>query len=361
MKKSLLAVAVFGAFASAGAQAQTSVTMFGIVDAAFATTSGPGGQGFRGVSSSGINSSRWGVRGTEDLGGGLKAGFWLEAALGNDDGRAGGSISANNSPLANTVAGNTGLNFHRRSTVSLMGGFGEIRIGRDYQPTFWNATIFDPFGTNGVGAFRGYGALTGSGAQVRSSNSIGYFLPNLGGIYGQLMVAFGETGKLGTAAGTQPKDGDYVGGRLGYANGPIDVAAAFGTHKLQAVGDVKYVNVGGTYNFGFIKPALSWFEEKTSTVKVTSYNVGLTAPLGGGEARLAVSEIKTDLAGDPKGRQIGVGYVYNLSRRTAPYIQYATFKGDGLAGTISNNGIGGVSSGATGTSKGLEIGLRHSF
>ncbi|MGL4576216.1 MAG: porin, partial [Burkholderiaceae bacterium] len=137
MKKSLLAVAVFGALASAGAQAQTSVTLFGVVDAAVARISASGGANRTGMTNSGLNSSRLGVRGTEDLGGGLKAGFWIEGQLQNDTG------------TGNATGG--GLNFQRRSTVSLMGGFGELRLGRDYTPIFWNTTVFDPFGTNGVG------------------------------------------------------------------------------------------------------------------------------------------------------------------------------------------------------------------
>jgi predicted porin len=132
MKKSLLALAALTAFAGA-ASAQSSVTLFGIVDAGVARLSA-GGKTKTGMTNSGYNSSRLGFRGVEDLGGGLQAGFWLEGQLTNDDGNAAGK-----------------LNFQRRSTVSLMGGFGEIRLGRDYTPTFWNTTVYDPFGTNGVG------------------------------------------------------------------------------------------------------------------------------------------------------------------------------------------------------------------
>ena len=121
MKKSLLALAALTAFAGA-ASAQSSVTLFGIVDAGVARLSG-GGKTKIGMTNSGYNSSRFGVRGVEDMGGGMQAGFWLEGQLTNDDGNA------------------AGLNFQRRSTVSLMGGFGEIRMGRDYTPTFWNTTV----------------------------------------------------------------------------------------------------------------------------------------------------------------------------------------------------------------------------
>src|SRR5438105_13924062 len=161
MKKSLLALAVLGAFAGA-ASAQSSVTLFGVVDVnvksvknADTTT--------RQVGTDGLASSRLGFRGIEDLGGGLQAGFWIEGAMTPDDGTAGGQ------------------QWRRRSTVSLLGGFGEVRLGRDYTPTFWNLTIFDPFGTNGVGSYLnlfasgGVGTPVLSGAQtlVRASNTIG--------------------------------------------------------------------------------------------------------------------------------------------------------------------------------------------
>src|SRR5689334_23758725 len=136
MKKSLLALAVLGAFAGA-ASAQSSVTLFGIVDVNVGqvknetpTTSTK----ITRMSTDGINSSRLGFRGVEDLGGGMKAGFWLEAGLAPDTGAQGGSN------------GISTVTFNRRSTVSLMGNFGEVRLGRDYDPSFWNLTVFDPFG-----------------------------------------------------------------------------------------------------------------------------------------------------------------------------------------------------------------------
>ena len=146
MKKSLIALA---ALAAAGAaSAQSSVTLFGIVDAAISHYGVSDGGHFSALANSGYNSSRLGFRGTEDLGGGLSASFWLEGALQNDTGYGG----------SQNVSGNTvtGLDFRRRSTVSLAGGWGELRLGRDYTPTFWNMTVFDPFGTNVVGSTVGH-------------------------------------------------------------------------------------------------------------------------------------------------------------------------------------------------------------
>ncbi|MBU0828125.1 MAG: porin, partial [Gammaproteobacteria bacterium] len=138
MKKSLIALAVLAA--SGAAMAQSSVTLFGIVDATYAYGSGSVANKSQ-LTNSGYNSSRLGFRGVEDLGGGMSASFWLEAGVNNDNG-SGANTSTNNQGAA--AAGGGGLTFNRRSTVSLNGGFGEVRLGRDYTPQFWNLTVFDP-------------------------------------------------------------------------------------------------------------------------------------------------------------------------------------------------------------------------
>src|SRR5687768_18396130 len=115
MKKSLLALAVLGVFAGA-ASAQSSVTLFGVVDANAKAVKN-GSTTTKQLGTDGLASSRLGFRGVEDLGGGMSAGFWIEGGLQPDTGNAGG------------------MNWQRRSTVSLMGGFGEVRLGRDYRRT----------------------------------------------------------------------------------------------------------------------------------------------------------------------------------------------------------------------------------
>src|SRR3954466_1605001 len=184
MKKSLIALAVLAA--AGAASAQSSVTLFGIVDATLAYGKGHVSNKTQ-LTNSGYNSSRLGFRGTEDLGGGMSASFWLEAGLNNDNG-SGAATNTNNTSTGSTGGG--GLTFNRRSTVSLGGNWGELRLGRDYTPAFWNLTVFDPFGTNGVGTNQmlngvssGVNPFTGTAAasanpggfyptQVRASNSI---------------------------------------------------------------------------------------------------------------------------------------------------------------------------------------------
>ena len=347
MKKSLLALAALTAFAGA-ASAQSSVTLFGIVDAGFGRVTA-GGKSVTGISNSGINSSRFGVRGVEDLGGGLQAGFWLEGQLNNDMG-LGTSQAAGNSK--------NGLTFERRSTVSLMGGFGEIRIGRDYTPTFWNTTVYAPFGPNGVAQ-----AMTpamGGGNQanaVRANNTIAYFLPNMGGLQGQVQMGFGENLSGGA------KTNNYFGFRFGYAAGPISAHGAYGkTEGATDADDVKYLNFGASFDAGVVKPMLVIAQEKTGAgAKVAAIELGLVAPVGAGEIRAAYSRYDVKNS-DNDWSKLGVGYVHNLSKRTAVYTQYARVSNKGAAvKTVTNNGLGGVTASAGGNASGLELGVRHAF
>ena len=420
MKKSLVALA---ALAVAGvASAQSSVTLFGVVDASISGYSStarddratvfPNAFGIpvylnqgsvktsrRELANSGYNSSRIGFRGTEDLGGGLAASFWLEAPINNDDGSQGVAT------------------FARRSTVSLSGGFGEIRLGRDYTPTFWNDTVFDPFGTNGVGtnlistantAFGGFGtpaasvgsfANVGSSNYVRASNTIGYFLPpNLGGFYGQFQYGMAEKTKYSSGIYTpdvanSQRQGRYIGGRFGYANGPLDVALAYGS---STVGDNYYagtttkvntLNLGASYDFGPVKlfGELSKAKNKIDyevtpflggrpDIDLTGYLLGVTVPVGAGLIRASWSHVKYDTNqpfnpfavnnADPKANKIALGYVHNLSKRTALYATIARVSNkNGASLTVGGPAFYNNAAGAftPKSSTGYDFGIRHAF
>jgi len=348
MKKSLLALAVLGAFAGA-ASAQSSVTLFGIVDVNAGYLKNE--NDVTGVSTKtkrlgtdGINSSRLGFRGVEDLGGGLKAGFHLEAGVNPD-------VGTTNSKF-----------FNRRSTVSLLGNFGEVRLGRDYTPSFWNLTVFDPFGTNGVGSFLNMVSTVGSGATtlVRADNTVGYFLPSgIGGIYGQAQIAAGEGGNNGTQANNK-----YAGARIGYAAGPIDVAAAYGQTTIDIAGEPKFklFDIGGSYDLGMVKLMAQYVQSKyeLTDLKAKTYLLGVVVPMGQGEIHAAYDHTKTTGgATEPTGKQYALGYVYNLSKRTALYGTYSRVTNSGGAGfTVGSQSLGTATNGK---SQGLEAGLRHSF
>jgi predicted porin len=359
MKKSLIALAVLAA--AGAASAQSSVTLFGVVDATLAFGKGDGGDRTQ-LTNSGYNSSRLGFRGTEDLGGGLSASFWLEAGLANDDGQ--GAASSSNNQASGTgaaVAGRQGLTFNRRSTVSLAGNWGELRLGRDYTPQFWNLTVFDPFGTNGVGTSVTLvnPAQVADPVTVRASNSIGYFLPgNLGGFYGQAQYYMGENVE-GTAT---EDDGSGFGFRVGYAAGPFNTAFAY-SKTNRSIGDFETWNIGGQWDFGVAKLIGQYANNDVNgsagvaDITGKGWLIGGLIPVGAGEIRLSYSQYEVDTATNPEVKKYAIGYVHNLSKRTALYATYAHLSNNGGA-ALALNGAVGV---ANASSSGYDFGIRHSF
>ncbi|TSD59241.1 porin [Variovorax sp. KBS0712] len=418
MKRQFLtAAALFGV---GFANAQSSVTLFGVVDTGISNYSSKSqdmngatlfnpfyvNQGTRtasqtALSSGGYSTSRLGFRGTEDLGGGLAASFWLEAPISPDDGKTGITT------------------FQRRSTVSLSGGFGELRLGRDYVPTAWNDIVFDPFGIVGVGrsliftaantnAGGGSGGFGGDLNYNRASNSIGYFLPkNLGGFYGQFMYALHENTKYDPGTATPPgvnaagalnsgnsaasRAGRYLGGRVGYANGPFDVAVSYGNSTAAdnfyagTTDNVKTFNLGSSYDFGVVKLfgelsrikktrdyAVTPLAGGVPDVDLTGYLIGVTAPVGPGLIRASYSQVKYDLntvnlpftpsVADPKANKLAIGYIHNLSKRTALYATVARISNkNGAALTVGGPAFVNTGVFVPKTSTGYDVGLRHSF
>ena len=371
MKKSLIALAALGAFAGA-ASAQSSVTLFGIVDTGIRVVRNGDSGTVKSLTNDGLSASRLGFRGEEDLGGGLKAGFWLEGLVGIDNGAAGFG------PVANGNGANTAFKqFNRRSTISLMGPFGEVRLGRDYLPSFLNLAAFDSYGAVGLGnilnlmgsAAVNYpaGTLGSGGNLVRADNSVGYLLPaNLGGLYGQVMAAMGE--------GTNQQNGNngrYVGGRIGYAAGPFDVAAAYGNTRIPGNDDYRVWNLGGSFNFGVAKlSALYHRAEYTPSglarISQRLYGIGANVPLGQGEFRATYQ--RSDLSGgtvvglrnEDDARQYAVGYIYNLSKRTALYTDVSRLQNRG-GSLLSIPGGTGVNFTGGQNSTAFAAGVRHSF
>ena len=355
MKKSLIALAVLAA--SGAAMAQSSVTLFGIVDTGVGYIDNGGnevagstaGQNKYGMTTSGNATSRLGFRGVEDLGGGLKAGFWLEGQIDGDDGNA------------------AGFNFKRRSTLSLMGGFGEVRLGRDLTPGYSKFISYDLFGQVGMGQFLGwssklYGADVGG---VRADNMLSYYTPNFGGFTAGVSYGFGED----TASS---KTNRYVGGYVAFDNGPISVALAMDKNNgnlptTPAVNvDRTQVSLGGSYDFGMLKASALVqqveFEPTVGTgkVKVDNWALGLSAPVGPGtvKAQYASYDLKDS---SNEAQQLSVGYVYDLSKRTAVYGTVSFLKNKG-ASAVSLAGNGLSLGGASGENQtGYQVGIRHSF
>jgi predicted porin len=375
--KKLSALALLAA-ASASASAQSSVTLFGVVDVNVGVNKTGAAGTSHYVGDSGNESSRLGLRGSEDLGGGLHAGFWLEGELFPDTGNL------------------KGLDFARRSTVSLIDDtWGELRLGRDYVPNYRTRIDFDPFGQNGVGsqanmlvlnppiqvanqlaAFPGAVNSTPLGSNAptykRSSNTVGYVLPaDLGGVYGQVMVAPGEqTTGLGT----------YTSGRLGYQAGAWNLAGGYGMTKLSSPGasSLKDLTAGASYDFGVVKLMGMYqrysYQHSPGPTALKDLMLGATAPFGPGTVKVSynratISGAPTGVSGlgDGRARMFAAGYVYDLSKRTALYATAARISnGAGTQFTVGGQGTG-PSTFVNGqfltgqTSTGYEVGIRHRF
>jgi predicted porin len=336
MKKSLIALAALTAFAGV-ASAQSSVTLFGIVDLSLNSVKN-GSNSMKTMANDNLNSNRIGFRGVEDLGGGLRAGFHIEGGMTPDNGSAGGQTWA------------------RRSTVSLIGGFGEVRLGRDYVATFSNRASYDPFGFNGMGSMGNVESTlsSGMGTQVRANNMVGYFLPAMGGLYGQVQVAAGEN-----TTGNK-----YIGARLGYAAGPVNVSGSWGkAYKTGTMtSDFKDMNFGASFNMGFMTIQGMYDKVDYGTANQKKVLVGLLVPMGSGT--LKASYNKASGSADAFGaKMFSFGYQYDLSKRTALYTTYSSLNNDGNATTgaafIVNGGP--LLSAKGTTSSGYNVGVRHSF
>ena len=370
MKKSLIALA---ALAATSAFAQSTVTIWGIADAAYANYS-QGGVSKSFMTTSGNASSQLGFKGTEDMGGGMSASFWLEAQLNNDSGAGAGY----NSTTTGTNNSNGGLYFNRRSTIDLAGNFGAIRMGRDYTPTFWNHTVFDPFGTLGAGAGSNItlagkiNALTAA----RTNNGFSYLYgiaPNGGshalgstGVYAQITMAPAENLSNNGAVGAA---GQYQGARAGYANGPLNVAVAYSESNATTGTATKYkeTNIAGSYDLGVAKLMAMAGTNDVSTAamsKQTYYRIAATIPMGAGYIPVSYNTVSYNDATTSGASQFAIGYVYNLSKRTALYTTYSAIsnKNGGTYTFLGGNGGGAPGLPATtANGTGYDIGLRTSF
>ena len=376
MKKSLIALA---ALATAGfASAQSSVTVFGVVDTAFQRVSrdAVGSDVSTNRLASGANkTSRLGFRGVEDLGGGLKANFWLEAGISTDDGSGASTRIATNNQAAPAAVGGAGqgLTFNRRATVGVSGGFGEVRLGRDSVVGLLTQESFDPFDANGVGSQRQVvyanaiqaGTNVTAVSSVRASNMINYFSPNIAGFTADIGYAFNENPSAPSAG---RENGRLVTARLGYTLGKFN-AKLGGTQIENAAGDFQEVTIGASYDFGIIKPALAYHRNEVKAAGVEPTNViivSATAPVGPGLIRVAYT--RADQKGNGAatansnndGNIFALGYIYNLSKRTSLYTTYAL--SDNKNGSARYQ-VGGSPGAATpnGRTTGLDLGVTHSF
>ena len=353
MKKSLIALAVLAA--SGAAMAQSSVTLFGVADIGVGYVKNSGGDSNYGLTNGGLATSRLGFRGVEDLGGGLKAGFWLEGGLTLDDGTS------------------SGFNFKRRSTISLMGNFGEVRLGRDLTAGYKTALNYDLFGQVGMGQFLGWNntlyGTTGDADGVRASNLIGYHTNNIAGFKGGVQYGFGESS-------VNNKTNRYVGAYLGFDNGPLSVTVAGdknnfgfnvgGVPPVALSTDRTQLSLGASYDLGMLKvngliQRVEYeFAGVTNKAKVDNWMLGVSAPVGPGtiKAQYASYDVKNS---SDDAQQLSVGYQYDLSKRTAVYTTVAYLKNkNNAAVALGGSGLS-LAADAGKNQTGFQVGVRHAF
>ena len=391
MKKSLIALAVRGAIAGA-AQAQSSVTIYGLVDTGVTYTNkvaknagvinGPTGSKFA-LNSGNIQGSRLGFKGVEDLGGGLKALFQLEAGFANDTGALQGD------------KGSTNI-FRRKSVVGLSGdNFGTVLLGRqtDINDDVSQWTSVQDFGgvTGAVG--HNLDRLEGT----RTQNSIRYNTPSLSGFTASAIYGFGETAGQTTAGQSFGLGGQYANGPLALfatyyqskkGNTPSDVSLTNATvFTAGNAGDtaLKTFSLGASYQVGPARLYGNW-----SRVKQPLASAGIVSPttalasaflIGGiNNSKADIFELGTNYAltaplhllasvqyskltfvdvGSPKGKltQVNLGTDYFLSKRTDLYA-FASYL---RAKDANNPGVYGDTLNSTGGQTAVTVGIRHKF
>ena len=330
MKKTLLAAVALGAIAGTAA-AQSNVTIYGVVDAGISRedNGNPAGTSTR-MDSGLLNGSRFGLRGSEDLGGGLSANFQLENGFSSDTG----------------TMGQGGLLFGRQAWVGVKGNFGQVKLGRQNTVMYVaSAFVYDPFGISLAGDASKFFKLYGS----RADNTIDYSI-SANGITGELAYSFGEV--AGSNAASR-----QVGSMLRYTQGPVDALVAYHyQNNATATDSAKTTLLGGTYDFGVVKmhAAYAW-DKGTGTTDQRDGLIGVTVPVGGAGAFLASYIKKTDKAtANSDASQIAIGYTHDLSKRTALYTSYSRVSNDSAA-KYANAAVAGA------TVKLLDFGLRHKF
>ncbi|MGD9774829.1 porin [Diaphorobacter sp.] len=336
-KTNRLLLATFALLGASAALAQSSVTIYGRVNTSVER------QKVGGTSTTVMqnNSSRFGFKGTEDLGGGLKAGFQLESGFNSDTGTGSGWTHPT-----------TGMTFARQSEVNLAGGFGMIRLGNFTPESYYATADYVSMHNHDTGTSSDafyydpvwFGGLSGG---LSTTNKIGYRSPSLGGLTVDASVSLHEK----TSGGKNGYDlaANYNIGALnlgaGYSN--LDSNYQLGLRALYTFGQF---TVGGYYQRN--KDENQW----TTTGAGTRNNFRLAGmyALGASEFHLNVGRAgKWSDVADSSATQWTLGYNYNFSKRTKVYAFYT--KVDNKAGATYATGVAGEDFSS------VALGVRHNF
>ncbi len=316
MKYSLIALAVL---ASAGsALAQSNATLYGRID------TGLGTEKINGISttqvfSGQLSTSRWGLRGSEDLGGGLKANFNLEASLAADTG---------------VVGGNNGF-FDRQSWVGLSGGFGSFKAGRSdtaFDDIRDLAVVHDLWDSEFSPPKIAYTAGVGDYSS-RASNMLRYDTPSLGGLSAGVSYGLDEDEALSR---------NVTAWNLRYRSGPLDVGLASQKQKHEATpaSARDYLALSASYKFDALRLSGGWQRaENAAGTEDDEYSLGVAVPFGAFELSAGYAWSKSETAGatSAKGKALAVGGTYSLSKRTRLYAALLDGEVKNGAGTVTTD------------------------
>ena len=310
MKKSLLALAVLGAFAGV-ASAQSAVTMYGRVDLSVGKNAGSANKVMQNGS-----GSRLGLRGNEDLGGGMAAFFNIETRFDADTGAAQGF---NVTPPGTTPGTGTGIAnrfWSARSLVGLSGGFGRVSLGREYTTAFLGSQLaLDPWGWDTIAASTGTIGITALGiGKVRNDSAVTYNFAAAGFSVGAQIAEATDT-----LSAFQKRPMNMS---IGYAAGPVAANLGYELTGLEGAAKEKILSLGGTFDMGVVKLGAGY--TKGTTVANESrkgYLLTAVAPMGQGEFRAAIG--KRTNGGTDDINLVALGYHYALSKRTTVYVDIA--------------------------------------
>jgi predicted porin len=283
------------------------------------------GKTYSGIDSSNMNTQFWGLRGSEDLGNGLKAIFKLESNFNIDNGASQANL------------------FEREANVGLSGGFGTVLLGRNY-------TAYDDlFGAtahtlnSNINVSSAVNATGNAQYANRINNSIRYSSPVMGGVSGSVSYGFGEN-KTASASATR-----NVGAQVRYAAGPVLVGLGYQEQTSQTANDdLEFTLVGASYDLGMAKLTGSYQTSEKGSTKDKEYQIGVVVPMGAVtvSAGMANSESKTGAA-KLKGDGYALLASYALSKRTAAYVGYESTE---------------VNTSSTKTEvTNMAVGIRHTF
>lgn len=364
MKKSLVSLAVLSAFASA-ASAQTSVTLYGIVDAAVSYTTNQAAGSVTKLDAGQLATSRWGFKGSEDLGGGLKANFALESTLANDTGAGGAGFGG--APTTTTTG--TSL-FDRISTVGLSGGFGSVNLGRQNMLGVDSVGLADPLGFAHAGtnpnvmysalnanAFNGAGTNDG-GSALRQNNSIKYLTPTFSGFGAAAMYGFGE--KADSSANT------YKGLSGYFSSGASGAALAYAKLTDAAGKDLTLIGGGAKFDMNPVTLKGTYVQSK---YEVTNRKLAVTG-LGIDYAMSAATTLtgayySTKSTGmttaDGKSDLFVILGKYALSKRTTAYASLTFANAGSSAAADTGLSLGLIGGAGESSATRTAVGVMHTF